>query len=77
MEPLLLKSTVGIRSFSLHFRTSAILRTTKCVAEVWTKKCCGSAVADLLNLTSALQQHFLFLGSFSLLNMFCNKKVIV
>jgi hypothetical protein len=37
-------------------RTSAILRTTKSIAELRTKKSCGSAIADLQNLTSAIPQ---------------------
>ncbi len=44
---------VGIRDFSPHLRNSAILRTTKSIAELRTKKSCETAIADLQNLTSA------------------------
>jgi hypothetical protein len=44
---------VGIRNLSPHLRNSAILRTTKSVAELRTKKSCGTEIADLQNLTFA------------------------
>jgi hypothetical protein len=44
---------LGIRNLSPHLRNSAILRTTKSFAELRTKKSCGTAIADLQNLTSA------------------------
>jgi hypothetical protein len=47
---------VGIRNLSPHFRNSAILRTTKLIAELRTKNSCGTAIADLQNLTSAIPQ---------------------
>ncbi len=47
---------VGIRNFSPHLRNSAILRTTKLIAELRTKKSCGTAIADLQNWTSAIPQ---------------------
>jgi hypothetical protein len=47
---------VGIRNLSPHFRNSAILRTTKSIAELRTKKYCGTALADLQKLTSAIPQ---------------------
>jgi hypothetical protein len=47
---------VGIRNFSPQLRNSAILRTTKSIAELRTKKSCGTAIADLQNLTSAIPQ---------------------
>ncbi len=49
-------SKLGIRNLSPHLRNSAILRTTKSIAELRTKKSCGSAIADLQNLTSAIPQ---------------------
>jgi hypothetical protein len=49
-------SKVGICNFSPHLRNFAILRTTKSIAELRTKKSCGSAIADLQNLTSAIPQ---------------------
>jgi hypothetical protein len=51
-----LYTKVGIRNFSPHLRNSAMLRTTKSIAELRTKKSCGTAIADLLNLTSAIPQ---------------------
>ncbi len=51
-----LKTKVGIRNFSPHLRNSAILRTTNSIAELRTKKSCGTAIADLQNLTSAIPQ---------------------
>jgi hypothetical protein len=45
---------VGIRNLSPHLRNSAILQTTKSIAELRTEKSCGTAVADLQNLTSAI-----------------------
>jgi hypothetical protein len=47
---------VGIRNFSPHLRNSAILRTSNSVAELRTKKSCGTAIADFQNLTSAIPQ---------------------
>ncbi len=47
---------MGIRNLSPHFRNSAILRTTKLIAELRTKNSCGTAIADLQNLTSAIPQ---------------------
>ncbi len=49
-------SKLGIRNLSPHLRNSAILRTTKLIAELQTKKSCGTAIADLQNLTSAILQ---------------------
>ncbi len=49
-------SKVGIRNISPHLRNSAILWTTKTIAELRTKESCGIAIADLQNLTSALPQ---------------------
>jgi hypothetical protein len=56
---------VGIRNFSPHLRSSAILRTTKTIAELRTKKCCGTAIADLQNLISAIPQLSAVSGKFS------------
>jgi hypothetical protein len=47
---------LGIRNLSPHLRNSAILRTTKSIAELRTKKSCGTAIADLQTLTSAIPQ---------------------
>jgi hypothetical protein len=47
---------VGICNLSPHFRNSAILQTTKSIAELQTEKCCRTAIADLQNLTSAIPQ---------------------
>jgi hypothetical protein len=47
---------LGIRNLSPHLRNSAILRTTKTIAELWIKKSCGTVIADLENLTSAIPQ---------------------
>jgi hypothetical protein len=44
---------VGIRNLSPHLSNSAILRTTKLIAELRIKKSCGTAIADLQNLISA------------------------
>jgi hypothetical protein len=44
---------LGIRNLSPHLRNSAILRTTKTIAELRTKKSCGTVIADLENLTYA------------------------
>jgi hypothetical protein len=52
----MLKAKVGIRNLSNYLRNSAILRTTKSIAELWTKKGCGTAIAYLQNLTSAIPQ---------------------
>jgi hypothetical protein len=49
-------SKVGIRNLGSHLRNSAILRTTKLIADLRTKKSCGTAIADLHNLTSAIPQ---------------------
>jgi hypothetical protein len=56
---------VGVRNFSPHFRNSAILRTTKTIAELRTKKSCGTAIAELQNLTSAIPQLSADSGQFS------------
>jgi hypothetical protein len=56
---------VGIRNFSPHFRNSAILRTTKSIAELRIKKSCGTAIADLQNLTSAIPQFSAVSGQFN------------
>jgi hypothetical protein len=45
---------VGIRNLSPHLRNSAILRTP--IEELRTKKSCGTAIADLENLTFAIPQ---------------------
>ncbi len=45
-----------IRNSSPYLHNSAILRTTKSIAELRTKKSCGTAIADLQNLTSAILQ---------------------
>jgi hypothetical protein len=48
---------VGILSnLSPHLRNSAILRTTILNAELQTIKSCGTPIADLQNLTSAIPQ---------------------
>jgi hypothetical protein len=47
---------LGIRNSSPHLRNSVILRTTKSIAELRTKKSCGTAIADLQKLTSAIPQ---------------------
>jgi hypothetical protein len=47
---------LGIRNLSPHLRNSVILRTTILIAELRTKKSCGTAIADLQNLTSAIPQ---------------------
>jgi hypothetical protein len=56
---------VGIRNFNPHLRNSAILRTTKTIAELGTKKSCRTAIADLQNLTSAIPQLSAVSGKFS------------
>jgi hypothetical protein len=65
---------VGIRNLSPHFRNSAILRTTKSIAELRTKNSYGTAISDLQNLTSAIPQlscqFRYFLVPFSQLRMF-------
>jgi hypothetical protein len=53
---LIFYQRAGIRNLSPHLRNSAILRTTKSVAELRTKKSCGTAIVDLENLTSAIPQ---------------------
>ncbi len=55
---------MGIRNFSPYLRNSAILRTTNSIAELWTKKSCGIAIADLQNLTSAIPQLSAVSGQF-------------
>jgi hypothetical protein len=55
---------VDIRNFSPHLRNSAILRTTKSIAELRTKKNCGTAIVDLQNLTSAIPQLSAVSGQF-------------
>jgi hypothetical protein len=55
---------VGIRNFSPHLRNSAILRTTNSIAELRTKKSCGTAIAFLQNLTSAIPQLSTVSGQF-------------
>jgi hypothetical protein len=47
---------VGIHNLSPHLCNSAILRTTKSIAELRTNSICGTAIADLQNLTSAIPQ---------------------
>ncbi len=68
---------MGIRNFSPHLRNSAILRTNKTSAELRTKKSCGTVIADLQNMTSAIPQlsavsgkFSFFLGPFPQLRMF-------
>jgi hypothetical protein len=51
-----LQAKVSIRNSSPHLCNSAILRTTKSIAELRTKKSCGAVIADLQNLTSAIPQ---------------------
>ncbi len=46
-DKMLWLSKVAIRNLSPHLRNSAILRTTKLIAELLTKKSCGTAVGDL------------------------------
>jgi hypothetical protein len=60
----LLFSKVGIRNFSPHLRNSAILRTTKLIAELRTIKSCGIAIADLQNVISAIPQLSAVFGQF-------------
>jgi hypothetical protein len=55
-ERILIQAKVGIHNFSPHLRNSAILRTTKMIAELRTKTSYGTAIADLQNLTSAIPQ---------------------
>jgi hypothetical protein len=50
------KPKLGIRNLSPLLRNSPILRTTKSIAEFRTKKNCGTAIADLQKLTSAITQ---------------------
>jgi hypothetical protein len=47
---------VGIRNLSTHLSNSAKLRTNKSIAELQTKKSCGTAITDLQNMTSAIPQ---------------------
>ncbi len=47
---------VTIRNLSPYLGNSAILRTTKLIADLQTKKSCGTAIADLQNFTSAIPQ---------------------
>jgi hypothetical protein len=56
---------VGIRNFCPHLRNSAILRTTKTIAELRTQKSWGTAIVDLQNLTSAIPQLSAVSGQFS------------
>jgi hypothetical protein len=58
------RAKVGIRNLSPHFRNSTILRTTRPIAELRTKKSCGTAIADLQNLTSAIPQLSTVSGQF-------------
>ncbi len=51
-----LVSKVGIRNLSPHLCYSAILQTTKYFAELKTKTSCGTEIADLKILTSAISQ---------------------
>jgi hypothetical protein len=60
-----LLAKVGIRNFSPHLRNSTILRTTNTIAELRTKKSCGTAITDLQNLTSAIPQLSAVSGKFS------------
>ncbi len=55
---------MGIRNFSPHLRNSTILRTTKSIAELRTKKSGETAIADLQNLTSAIPQLSAVSGQF-------------
>jgi hypothetical protein len=55
-QTMRLPAKLGIRNLSPHLRNSAILRTTKSIAELRTTKSCGTAIADLQNLTSAIPQ---------------------
>ncbi len=55
---------MGIRNFSPHLRNSAILRTTKSITELRTKKSCGTAIADLQIFTSAIPQLHAVSGQF-------------
>jgi hypothetical protein len=58
------EAKVGTRNFSPHLRNSAILRTTNSIAELRTKKSCGTAIADLQNLTSTIPQLSAVTGQF-------------
>ncbi len=58
-------SKVGIRYFSPHLRNSAILRTTKSIMELRTKKSCGIVIAKLQNMTSVIPQLSAVSGQFS------------
>ncbi len=72
LRPIIIQSTTLhsynlyniIRNFSPHLRNSAILRTTKSIAELRTKKICETAIADLHNLTSAILQLCAVSGQF-------------
>jgi hypothetical protein len=67
--PTYVYAKVGIRNLSPHLRNSAILRTTKSIVELRTKKSCSTAIAELQNLTSAtlcsLRQVLLLSSPFS------------
>jgi hypothetical protein len=52
-------------TFAFQFRSSATLRTIKTIAELRTNKSCGTAIADLQNLTSATLQLPAVSGKFS------------
>ncbi len=62
---------MGIRNFSPQLRNSAILRTTKSIAELRTKKSCGTAIADLQNLTSPIPQLSAISGQFPYFTVPC------
>jgi hypothetical protein len=47
---------MGIRNLNPHLCNSAILRTTKSIAELRNKKSCRTVIADLQNMTSAIPQ---------------------
>ncbi len=55
---------MGIRNFSPHLCNSPILRTTKLIAELQTKKVAGAAIADLQNLSFAIPQLSAVSGQF-------------
>jgi hypothetical protein len=57
----LLKAKVGIRNFSPHLRNIA---DNQIFAELRTKKSCGTEIADLQNLTSAIPQISAVSGQF-------------
>ncbi len=47
---------MDICNLSPHLHSSAILQTTKSIVELRIKKSCGTAIADLQNLTSSIPQ---------------------